>query len=93
MTHAEKLLTRVRNRQSYEGLPGTMPLDECVPPISWPKVWLEEAITAAVAEEREACAQLASDSYGDKVGALGPDEPKVVGLKIAAAIRARQGGQ
>ena len=52
MTHVEKLMARVRNRKSYEGLPGMMSMDECVPPISWPKKWLQEAFDAAVEEER-----------------------------------------
>jgi hypothetical protein len=51
-----------------------------------------DVIEAAVEEEREACASIASTPYGDEVMALGPDEPRVVGLKIAAAIRARQAG-
>jgi len=54
---------------------------------------IQEDIQEAVAEEREACAKIASNPYGDEVMALGPDEPKAVGLKIAAAIRARQEGQ
>ena len=47
-------------------------------------------IKEAVEREREACAMMATDVYGDAVEAMGPDEPMAVGLKIAAAIRARR---
>lgn len=36
----------------------------------------------------EECARLADNPYGDEVEALGTDEPKTVGMKIAKAIRA-----
>ena len=51
--------------------------------------FITQAIRDAIKEEREACACIASDPYGDEVEALGPNEPKTVGLKIAIAIRAR----
>jgi len=48
-----------------------------------------KAIRAAVEEEREACAILAEDPYGDAVEVIGREEPMSVGIKIAAAIHAR----
>ena len=48
-----------------------------------------DAITAAVAEEREACAGVAMESNPCSGMMCGCDEPS----RIAAAIRARQGGQ
>lgn len=52
-----------------------------------------EAISAAerrgAEAEREECARLAEHPYGDEVQAIAGDEPKAVGLKVAAAIRAR----
>jgi hypothetical protein len=55
--------------------------------------FLTSAFSAAeergAAREREACAALAENPYGDEVYSFGSDEPKAVGRKIANAIRAR----
>jgi hypothetical protein len=50
-----------------------------------------EAVEAAVRAERERCAKIAENPYGDEVRALGLDEPSMVGRKIAAALRAAAG--
>ena len=53
---------------------------------------IADMILEAEDAERERCARIAEDVYGDQVAALGGrvlgDEPKEVGRKIAAAIRA-----
>lgn len=51
---------------------------------------IETCILAAVCQEREACAKVAANPYGDDVAAYGYEQPQAVGLKIADAIKARK---
>lgn len=46
-------------------------------------------VLRAVELEREECAKVCENVYGDEVGAVGNNEPMMVGAKCAAAIRRR----